>query len=145
MVVNRFEVPDVECFYIYSETSYLRVFSRFWHFGILFPLAAWGMTTKIENRSRLWILDAMLVIMIGAIVLFFILGRYRQPLVPMSVLFAAVAIWDISKRIRTRCWRSMRLSIAGFLSTAILSTLVHDESMLRKLLYEYGNRSGSGG
>ena len=137
MVVNRFEVPDVECFYIYSETSWpLRVFSRFWHFGILFPLAAWGMTTKIENRSRLWILDAMLVIMIGAIVLFFILGRYRQPLVPMSVLFAAVAIWDISKRIRTRCWRSMRLSIAGFLSTAILCNLpVHDESMLRASSY----------
>ena len=137
MVINRFEVPDVECFYIYSIDAWpLKILGSGWHFGILFPLCVWGLLTRFDHRRQLWILDALLLIMIAAIVLFFILGRYRQPLVPIAVLFAAVGITDIVKRIRNRDRSSIRLSIGASLTALILCNLpVHDESMLRASSY----------
>lgn len=137
MVINRFEVPDVECFYIYREDSLpLQIFGYVWHFGILFPLAVWGLTIRTTQRQPPWILHGLLLIMVAAIVMFFILGRYRQPLVPIGVLFASLGILDIANRIRDQNWTSIRIPLGGFITSLIFCNLpVHDESMLRASSY----------
>ena len=137
MVVNRFEVPDVECFYIYSESSVpLKILGKVWHFGILFPLAVWGMTVKIEQRRERWVLDALLWVMVAAIVAFFILGRYRQPLVPLSILFASIGVHDLYLRFRNRNWIAVRSRIGVTIAAFVVCNLpVHDESMLRASSY----------
>ena len=137
MVVNRFEVPDVECFYIYSESSVpLKILGKVWHFGILFPLAVWGMTVKMERRRERWVLDALLWVMVAAIVAFFILGRYRQPLVPLAILFGSTGLHDLYWRFRDRNWNAIRSRTGVTIAALIVCNLpVHDESMLRASSY----------
>jgi tetratricopeptide (TPR) repeat protein len=74
--------------------------------------------------------------MIGAIILFFILGRYRQPLVPITALFAGAGVIDLFRRIRLKqCQRVRVAALATFASLLICNLPIHDESMLRASSY----------
>ncbi len=103
MVVNRYEVPDVESMYVYRDYSWpLRLLGPLWHFGLLCPLAVWGLIATRAQWRTLWLYYLLILVMVAAVVLFFILGRYRQPLVPLLMLFAAAGALDIWHRIRAK-------------------------------------------
>ncbi len=137
MVVNRYEVPDVESMYVYRDYSWpLRLIGPWWHFGILCPLAVWGIVTTRDRWQNLWLLYLLILVMIAAVVLFFILGRYRQPLVALLALFAATALVDLVQRIRTKNWIAVRTPlIAATIALVACNIPVHDESMLNASSY----------
>jgi tetratricopeptide (TPR) repeat protein len=137
MVVNRFEVPDVESMRVYRDFSItLRVIAPVWHFGILCPLAVWGMLVTRKRWRRISLFYAFTLVMVAAIVGFFILGRYREPLVPLLVLFAAGGIPVLIQMLRTRDWASYLTPIAGTLLSIVVCNLpIHDESMLNASSY----------
>ena len=137
MVVNRFEVPDVESMRVYRDFSVtLRVLAPVWHFGILCPLAVWGMFVTRKRWRQLSLLYAFTLVMVAAIVGFFILGRYREPLVPLLILFAAGGIPVLIQMLRTRDWNSYLVPIsATVLSIVVCNLRVHDESMLNASSY----------
>ncbi len=137
MVVNRFEVPDVESMRVYRDFSItLRVLAPAWHFGILCPLAVWGMLVTRKRWRRLSLFYAFTLVMVAAIVGFFILGRYREPLVPLLILFAAGGIPALVQMLRTRDWASYLIPIAGTLLSIVVCNLpIHDESMLNASSY----------
>src|SRR5207248_2808997 len=62
------------------------------HFGILIPLALAGVFVTWSERSRLGIYYGLLVAYSASVLLFYVFARYRYPLVPMLVLFAAPAV-----------------------------------------------------
>lgn len=133
MAVNHYEVPDVESMAIYkAQSPALILFGKFWHFGILFPLAIAGMLT---SRFR-WRVDGILLglaaVMFGAIVLFFILGRYRLPLVPILIPFSAISVIHIADGIRAHDWNSMSAKWIGPTCLAALVAFlpVHDQISL---------------
>lgn len=131
MVVNHFEVPDVEGMYIYRQYSPPLRLAPLFHFGVLGPLAVVGMVSVIGRWRELWLYYVLVASMIAAIVLFFILGRYRQPLVPLLIPFAAAGIVELFNRLRrgerSRCVIPM---ISGLLAAVICNLPVHDEQGL---------------
>jgi tetratricopeptide (TPR) repeat protein/4-amino-4-deoxy-L-arabinose transferase-like glycosyltransferase len=92
LLSNATEMVDTEDQETYAEWSVVLSFlGPVTHFGILVPLAVAGMFATWSSRSRLGILYALPVAYSGSVVIFYVFGRYRYPLVPMLVLFAAPA------------------------------------------------------
>lgn len=136
MVLNRYEVPDVESMYIFRGYSVPLELSRIWHFGTLCPLGIWGLIVTWKNWRKLWLYHLLLLTMIAAIVLFFILGRYRNPVAILFIPFAAVGLVDLYVRVRERKWRSTIAAAAAITLSAIICNLaVHEERSLEASCY----------
>jgi len=98
---HRFEIPDTEDIYVYSEWFRpLGWVSWVWHFGILAPLAIVGVIQNWSRRRDLWILLVIGALMTASIALFFVFARFRFPLVPLLILFAASAVVKVVRRAR---------------------------------------------
>jgi tetratricopeptide (TPR) repeat protein len=132
MVVNHFEVPDVESMVVYAQFSApLKWFGWALHFGILLPLAVWGFAVTVRQWQPLWFYHLLILVMIAAVVLFFIMGRYRHPLVPLLIPLAAVGLASIWQILRARNWKSaLAPAIAAGIAAVVSNVTVHDESML---------------
>ena len=137
MVVNRFEVPDVESMRVYRDFSFtLRVLAPVWNFGALCPLAIWGVIVTRKRWRRLSLFYAFTLVMVAAIIGFFILGRYREPLVPLLILFAAGGTPVLINMLRSRDWASFRTPIGVTIVSIVVCNLpIHDESMLNASSY----------
>jgi 4-amino-4-deoxy-L-arabinose transferase-like glycosyltransferase len=135
MVWNRYEVSDAESPYIYGESSLiLGVLGRVWNFGVLCPLAAVGIVGTWGERRRLWVYYALIVSMAVAVAAFHVLGRYRYPLAPLLIPFAAagcVGLWD---RWRGGDLRTLLLPTAVAVGVAVVVNWpVHDERKLNAM------------
>lgn len=137
MTFNRYEVPDVENLYIFGEYSVPLKLSPLMHFGVLCPLGIWGLITTWPKRRQIWLIQLFLMTMIAAVALFFILGRYRNPVAILLIPFAASGLLDILDRIRMRNWRGVKYSfISTMLVAAIFCNLrVHEEESLQASCY----------
>ena len=90
---NATEILDTESQESYAEWSTpLRLGGIVGHFGILVPLALFGILLTWSERGRLWPLLAMLVAYAASVVIFYIYARYRYPLVPILLLYAAAGL-----------------------------------------------------
>ncbi|WP_419189749.1 tetratricopeptide repeat protein [Stieleria marina] len=130
MVFNRYEVPDVESMYIFREYSAPLKLSRIWHFGILCPLGIWGVIATRRNWRKLWLYYLLLLTMIAAVVLFFILGRYRNPVAILIIPFAAAGAVDLFVRIKERKGQMLRVAAVLLLSGILCNIRVHEERSL---------------
>jgi len=93
LLANRTELVDTESQESYEEWSpVLRIAGRIAHFGILAPVAVLGLIVGWPARRRLWPFSAMAATYAASVVLFYVSARYRLPLVPFLMLFAAVAL-----------------------------------------------------
>jgi len=93
LLVNRTEMLDTESQESHAEWSLpLRLTGIAGHFGVLVPLAVLGLIVSWPRRSRLAVLYAMLVAYAASVVLFYVFARYRYPLVPFLILFAAAGL-----------------------------------------------------
>ena len=93
LLVNRAEMIDTE-----SQESHAQYSAPLWvlgwigHFGLLIPLAAFGMIATWPERRRLWLVYALLVTYAASVVLFYVFARYRYPLVPFLLLLACAGM-----------------------------------------------------
>jgi tetratricopeptide (TPR) repeat protein len=95
---NATEMVDTEDQATHGDWSWpLRMLGPIGHFGVLVPLAAIGMIVTWRERERLWILYALIATYAVSVVLFYVFARYRYPLVPMLLPFAAVAAVSIRR------------------------------------------------
>jgi tetratricopeptide (TPR) repeat protein len=93
---NTTEMLDTESQEAHAEWSWpLRLLGFAGHFGVLVPLALFGAIVMWPMRSRLWILYAMTLAYAASVVAFYVFARYRYPLVPMLILFAAAGLVDV--------------------------------------------------
>ncbi len=119
LLLNRTELVDTESQESHAEWSLpLRVLSWAGHFGILVPLAVAGMILSWPHRARLVPLYAMLLVYGASVVLFYVFARYRYPLVPLLILFAAAGIVDIWERPRLA-----PLALAAALFVAVVANV----------------------
>jgi len=108
LLVNWYEVPDAEDQYFYEQyESFLAALSRVSHLGVILPLGVAGLVLAWPLRRRLWIFAALLAVQCGAVVLFYVMGRYRYPIVPFTVLFASLALVQAFALARTGAWRAL--------------------------------------
>ena len=100
---NATEMVDTESQEAHAEWSLpLRLGGFIGHFGILVPLALFGVIVTWPMRSRLWILYAMTLAYAASVVLFYVFARYRYPLVPLLMLFAAAGLVELPAVIRSK-------------------------------------------
>src|SRR5262249_17421174 len=86
---------DTESQESYAEYSpVLRLTGHVAHFGVLAPLAALGIWTTWRDRRRLWILHALIAAYAVSVLAFYLVARYRLPLAPLLMLFAAAGLAD---------------------------------------------------
>ncbi len=94
-------------------------------FGLLLPIAAAGIVTVWRNRratvAPVLLLGSLLIVYSVVVIAFFPAGRYRIPVVPWLVLFAAggISLWIDAFRRGER--RSFILPAVVALATALLS------------------------
>lgn len=90
LTFNAVEVVDTESQYAHAEHS-LPLAATGWltHFGVLAPLAVIGAAATWPRRRRLLPLYLMLGFYAASVIAFYVVARYRYPLVPFLVLFAA--------------------------------------------------------
>ena len=126
---NADEMLDTESQESHAEWSaVLRVGGWFGHFGLLVPLALLGVIATWHERSRLWILYAMTIAYAASVVAFYVFARYRFPLVPLLMLFAAAGLSALPARVAA--WSPVHRAVvvatlsvvAVFVNWPILST-----------------------
>jgi tetratricopeptide (TPR) repeat protein len=94
---SDFEIPDNHGF-AFDRAHFLRVL---WFaplsFGILFPLALFGSMTGWKRRSEQGFLYLFAIVYTLSVLAFFVVGRYRIPIVVALIPFAAAGLgklWD---------------------------------------------------
>ena len=116
LVWNRVELPDTESLEVYRDVSVvLRVLGAVLGFGILTALAGAGMALAWSDPRRPALLYLMLAAFAAAVAAFYVFARYRFPLVPILILFAAHAA------VRARDRRALRPALAGLAIAAIVT------------------------
>lgn len=118
LAYGTLEIVDTEDQYTYAEYSWvLSSLMAVWHMGVLAPLAAFGAAMLLPRQGWRRRLSWPALVILGytaSAVLFFILGRYRFPLVPPMMIFAAAGAWETWRVARTR----VRIIAAGRSSSA---------------------------
>ena len=130
LCVGAYELPDTEDYYVYrGRAGVLAVLDRVWHFGALAPLAAAGMVLG-RRRRGVWLLHAWWLITVLAVAAFVVFARYRMPVVPVFVLFAAVGLVEA-----VACWRAgharrliVPALVAGVTAVAVNWPIHHDRT-----------------
>ena len=109
---------------IYFWRTYSKVLSAtLWKSGIAFPfglaapLALWGMLLSLRRIGPTWPLLYVLSYCLG-VVAFFVAARYRVPVLPVLLVFAAYGLWALWDWVRAGRWRSLGLGLAVCLAFA---------------------------
>lgn len=93
MTLGATEWMDAEDYYVYIEhSSVLRWLDRFFHFGVLVPLAVLGIFCTAHRAREWWPLYLWVLATAVTLVTFVVFGRYRFPLIPVLIGFAAAGI-----------------------------------------------------
>src|SRR5258705_375886 len=116
---NRSEMLDTESVQSHAEWSMpVRLGSYFGHFGVLVPLAFLGVVLTWPLRGRLWVIYGLLTVYAASVVMFYVFARYRYPLVPILMLFAAAGLVALPRRLRTDVRRTRWVALGAALLTA---------------------------
>ncbi len=123
LVWNRVEIADAEDMDTYQDASaLLRGLNTVLHLGVICPMAALGVYLTWSQRRNLWLLYLVVLAIALSVTMFFVFGRYRFPMTPVLILFAAAALMQIAPIVRRRDWRSLLFGAAiAFLSALILN------------------------
>ncbi len=138
---STYEIPQIEHFGYFRRMSMV-LSGPALTFGILGPLALVGMAMAWRERRRWALIYLFVGIYCAAVVMFFVLARYRLPIVPGLFLFAALAsvrIWDA---VRERRWLPVGAAAAGavVLGLAMRANVygVDEEKGIAQILYRHG-------
>ena len=108
LTLNGSEVADTEDQLSHADWSVpLRLAGYVWHFGLLAPLGVAGICLTWGRRRQLRPFHLMLAAYAASVVLFAVMGRYRHPLAPLLMLFAAAgtaAVWEMVKHRKRTGW-----------------------------------------
>ncbi len=137
LTVNRYEIADAESLYVYATYGYpWGVLTNIWHFGVLGPLAVMGVVATWSRRRELWIYYLLIASMAGSVALFFVLARYRLPLVPLSIPFAAAGAVACVTALRQRNWRQLTLLLVpALVAGVVMNVSIQDERRLDALAW----------
>ncbi|HAC92835.1 MAG TPA: hypothetical protein DCF63_19705 [Planctomycetaceae bacterium] len=118
---NQVELVDGQGIRVHALYSPILTALRwFLDFGVVTAAAAGGVWLTRHRWRQLWAIHGLTISFALAVTLFFVFARYRFPLVPMVILFAAAALvgcLDMLRMDEERKWRE--LAVAGALALVV--------------------------
>ncbi|MEN8161573.1 MAG: tetratricopeptide repeat protein [Myxococcota bacterium] len=122
LLVSTIELVDTEDQYATADYSWVLRTAGIWgHFGVLLPLATLGVFVTWPRRRTLWWLHAAIAAYASTLLIFYVVTRYRYPLVPFLALFAGAGIVGAAAWARARPRREVFAALAVVSVLAILS------------------------
>jgi len=122
LLVNWVEITDTEDQYTWAEHSWvLSSTLAFLHMGVVLPLAAAGIVVSLPSLRRIWILHAFLLSYAASVLLFFVTARYRYPLLPLLILFAAVAVAQPWRELGRRDFRTVAIALVAAITAGLVA------------------------
>jgi tetratricopeptide (TPR) repeat protein/4-amino-4-deoxy-L-arabinose transferase-like glycosyltransferase len=122
LLLNATEAVDTESQESYAEWSTpVRIAAHVGHFGVLVPLAAFGVWATWPQRRRLSVLYAMTMAYAASVVMFCVFARYRVPLVPFLVLFASAGVSSLPRVVRASPIRRLAPALACIAVIAVFA------------------------
>jgi tetratricopeptide (TPR) repeat protein len=126
---NAVEAMDTEDLYTHARWSWpLWIFGHVWHFGILMPLAGLGLISTWPLRARLTPLYLIVAGYAASLLILYVMGRYRLPMVPILLVFSAAGVTTALDFVR----RSSRLMIFGTSITLLLIAVFANWPLLNR-------------
>ena len=92
LTINAAELPDTESVEAYAADSRILRALLWLNFGVLLPLAVFGVWVARAGWRRQLILYGMFAFLALTVAVFYVVARYRHPLVPIVLLFAAAGL-----------------------------------------------------
>ena len=89
LTLNAAEIPDTESIEAYAGSSRLLRALMWFNFGIVLPMAILGVWVDRRRWRQMVILYGMAASMVLAVAVFYVVARYRHPLIPILLLFSA--------------------------------------------------------
>tara|TARA_B100000315_G_scaffold151864_1_gene140693 strand:- start:14074 stop:16137 length:2064 start_codon:yes stop_codon:yes gene_type:complete len=134
---NSYEYASNYNFYIFQEFSFL-LKTPFSNFAFFSSLGLMGFLLNVDNFKRLRLLYTYMIGMTVSVVLFYIISRFRIPVVPYFAIFAGcfldkVCAWCVFKR-----YKKIILSVTTFIILLFMFNTVPDISKTNAA-NEYGN------
>jgi tetratricopeptide (TPR) repeat protein/4-amino-4-deoxy-L-arabinose transferase-like glycosyltransferase len=109
---STYEIPQVEHFGYFRRFS-LPLQGPVLSFTLLGPLSVLGMALGLRRPGRWALLYLFVAAYSVSIILFFVLARYRLPIVPALVPFAAYGALETVRAARERRWLFVGPAVAG--------------------------------
>jgi tetratricopeptide (TPR) repeat protein len=98
---NRVEASDTDDQYSYQDWSpLLALLGSLLSFGTLVPLAALGLAATLGRWRRILFLHLFLLIYPTVVILYYVFARYRFPVAPVLILFAAAGLVHLLRLLR---------------------------------------------
>ncbi len=116
-VLSTFEIPQIESYHFQKRYSRLVAF-LFIPFGVIAPLGLAALFRRREGRTVA--LTAFAGVYMLSIVIFFVLTRYRLPVVPVLMIYASITIAGLVEEIRRKDWSALGRTIAWVIPFALL-------------------------
>lgn len=115
----------------------LRMLGSVMHFGVLCPVAVMGMVLTWSRRRELWLLYLLILTVTISVAAFYVVARYRYPLVPFLALFAGAGLERAHAAFRTFQRRSIVPPlVAGFAAAVVVNWPINPELTLRAMAYQ---------
>lgn len=70
--------------------------------GLLFPLMFVGIVFAVRHRAKFAVPISYIIIYFAVVILFFVCARFRQPVVPMAIIFASYGLVEFREALRNR-------------------------------------------
>jgi tetratricopeptide (TPR) repeat protein len=123
LTLNARESVDTESIEVYQEYSRVLRYLSWVSFGVILPLAVMGAWVTRGDWRRLWILYLVIISLVASVALFYVMARYRYPIVPIVLLFAAAAAAAIPDFALIRPTRAQVAAMIVVLLVALYSNL----------------------
>jgi len=137
LAINAIEAVDTESIETHADYSWVLRALRWLDFGVILPLGVLGAWLTRAAWRRLAILYAMFGTLVVSVAAFYVVARYRFPLVPIVVLFAGAGVSSVG---RAGLWRAanrraLRSAVPLVAAAAVIANLPltlasHDDTRL---------------
>jgi tetratricopeptide (TPR) repeat protein len=108
-------------------------------FGIICPLALAGIIVSRKHWRKLLLLYGFIFFYMASVVAFFVCARYRMPVIPVLLIFAAYTIHYCLEKLKSHQYKSLAYCLTGIIFLGVLANVdiggVTDRNRARAHLY----------
>jgi 4-amino-4-deoxy-L-arabinose transferase-like glycosyltransferase len=136
------EMSDSESIYAYQDFSpLLRHLLAVFHFGTLVPLAVAGVWLTWRDRRRLWLLYVLLAAYVGSIMPFYVMARYRAPMLVVLMPLAAAGVIESIRRLRQKAYAPLAGAVTMAAAVALYANwpVMPPPSIAATTYYNWGS------